>query len=81
MKEVNQAYQERKTREPRKVLTPEEKVLACEEAVKKAKITLEKAQETLAMRETALEIAKSELNAKFDAQETFASGNDEEDLA
>lgn len=79
--EINQAYQERKTREPRKVLTPEEKVLACEEAVKKAKITLEKAQETLAMRETALEIAKSELNAKFDAQETFASGNDEEDLA
>lgn len=79
--EINQAYQERKTREPRKVLTPEEKVLACEEAVEKAKITLEKARETLIMRETALEIAKSELNAKFDAQETLASGNDEEDLA
>lgn len=79
--EMNQAYQERKTREPRKTLTPEEKVLACEEAVKKARTTLEKAQETLAMRETALEIAKSELNAKFDAQEELAGGDDEEDLA
>lgn len=79
--EMNQAYQERKTREPRKMLTPEEKVLACEEAVKKAKATLEKAQETLAMRETALATAKAELENKFKAQETLASGNDEEDLA
>ena len=79
--EINQAYQERKTREPRKMLTPEEKVLACEEAVKKAKATLEKAQETLAMRETALATAKAELENKFKAQEDLAGGNEEEDLA
>lgn len=79
--EMNQAYQERKTREPRKMLTPEEKVLACEEAVKKAKASLEKAQETLIMRETALATAKAELDAKFNAQEELAGGDDEEDLA
>lgn len=79
--EMNQAYQERKTREPRKMLTPEEKVLACEEAVKKAKATLEKAQETLVMRETALATAKAELENKFKAQEDLAGGNEEEDLA
>lgn len=72
--EVNKAFQERKTREPRKALTPEEKVLACEEAVKKARISLEKAQETLTSRETSLATARAELAAKHDAQEALASG-------
>ena len=81
--ELNQAFQERKTREPRKVLTPEEKVLAAEEALKKAKATLEKAQETLAMRETALATAKAELEAKFNAQAERAEVTEEamDDLA
>lgn len=81
--ELNQAFQERKTREPRKILTPEEKVLAAEEALKKAKATLEKAQETLTMRETALATAKAELEAKFNAQAERAGETEEamDDLA
>ena len=69
---LNEAFQERKAREPRKILTPEEKVLACEEALKKAQASLEKAKETVTMRETALATAKAELNAKFDTQSEFA---------
>ena len=82
---LNEAFQERKTREPRKVLTPEEKVLACEEALKKAQQTLEKAKETLAARETALATARAELEAKLNAQAEAAgaepANEDDEDLA
>lgn len=80
--EMNQAFQERKTREPRKMLTPEEKVLAAEEALKKAEQTLQKAQETLVARQTALATAKAELEAKHDAQAIAAGAPaDDEDLA
>lgn len=71
---VNEAFQERKAREPRKMLTPEEKVLAAEEAVKKAEATLKKAKETLTMRQNLLQMAKKELEAKHDSQEALASG-------
>lgn len=67
--ELNQAYAERKAREPRKVLTPEEKVLKAEEDLKKAQATLEKAQETLTMRQNLLATAKAELEASLKAQE------------
>lgn len=79
---IYEAYQERKTREPRKVLTPEEKVLAAEEAVKKAEATLAKAQETLTMRKNLLETAKAELEAKHAAQaEAAGEGAGDEPLA
>lgn len=79
---INAAFQERKAREPRKVLTPEEKVLACEEALKKAKQSLEKAMETVTARETALATAKAELEAKHNAQaEAAGEGAGNEDLA
>lgn len=71
---LNQAFKERKAREPRKVLTPEEKVLKLEEDVKKAETTLAKAQETLTMRKNALELAKKELENKFAAQEANVTG-------
>lgn len=82
--EINQAFLERKAREPRKVLTPEEKVLAAEEALKKAEASLQKAQETLEARKTALATAKAELAAKHDAQAKAAgegAEEEEEDLA
>ena len=80
--EMNQAFLERKAREPRKMLTPEEKVLAAEEALKKAEASLQKAQETLEARKTALATAKAELAAKHDAQAELAGeGADDEDLA
>ena len=80
--EMNQAFQERKAREPRKTLTPEEKVLAAEEAVKKAEASLVKAQETLESRKTALATAKAELAAKHDAQAEAAGAEaGDEDLA
>ena len=80
--EMNQAFLERKAREPRKMLTPEEKVLAAEEALKKAEASLAKAQETLETRKTALATAKAELAAKHDAQAELAGeGTDDEDLA
>lgn len=71
---LNTAYQERKAREPRKVLTPEERVLKAEEDVKKAEATLAKAQETLTMRQNILATAKAELAAKHDAQEANVTG-------
>lgn len=78
--EINQAFQERKSREPRKMLTPEEKVLAAEEALKKAEATLAKATETYQMRQNALELAKAELNNKFNnqAEAAGAAAGDEE---
>lgn len=80
--ELQAAFQERKSREPRKILTPEEKVLAAEEALKKAEATLAKAQETYQMRQNALELAKAELNNKFDNQAEFAgAGAGDEELA
>lgn len=80
--EMNQAFLERKAREPRKMLTPEEKVLAAEEALKKAEASLQKAQETLEARKTALATAKAELAAKHDAQAELAGeGAGDEDLA
>ena len=80
--EMNQAFLERKAREPRKMLTPEEKVLAAEEALKKAEASLQKAQETLESRKTALATAKAELAAKYDAQaEAAGEGAGDEDLA
>lgn len=80
--EMNQAFLERKAREPRKMLTPEEKVLAAEEALKKAEASLQKAQETLEARKTALATAKAELAAKHDAQaEAAGEGAGDEDLA
>lgn len=80
--EMNQAFLERKAREPRKMLTPEEKVLATEEALKKAEASLQKAQETLEARKTALATAKAELAAKHDAQAELAGeGAGDEDLA
>lgn len=80
--EMNQAFLERKTREPRKMLTPEEKVLAAEEALKKAEASLQKAQETFEARKTALATAKAELDAKYDAQAELAGeGAGDEDLA
>lgn len=80
--EMNQAFLERKAREPRKMLTPEEKVLAAEEALKKAEASLQKAQETLETRKTALATAKAELAAKHDAQAELAGeGAGDEDLA
>ena len=80
--QLQQAFQERKSREPRKVLTPEEKVLAAEEAVKKAEASLLKAQETLESRKTLLATAKAELAAKHDAQaEAAGEGAGEEPLA
>lgn len=80
--EMNQAFLERKAREPRKMLTPEEKVLAAEEALKKAEASLVKAQETLEARKTALATAKAELAAKHDAQAEAAGAEaEEEDLA
>ena len=80
--EMNQAFLERKAREPRKMLTPEEKVLAAEEALKKAEASLQKAQETLEARKTALATAKAELAAKHDAQAELAGeGTGNEDLA
>ena len=80
--EMNQAFLERKAREPRKMLTPEEKVLAAEEALKKAEASLQKAQETLEARKTALATAKAELAAKLDAQaEAAGEGAGDEDLA
>lgn len=80
--EMNQAFLERKAREPRKMLTPEEKVLAAEEALKKAEASLVKAQETLESRKTALATAKAELAAKHDAQAKLAGeGAGDEDLA
>lgn len=78
--ELNQAFQERKAREPRKTLTPEEKVLAAEEAVKKAEASLVKAQETLESRKTALATAKAELENKF-AQQAEVAGSDIDELA
>lgn len=79
---INEAFQERKAREPRKVLTPEEKVLKCEEELKKAEATLAKAQETLTMRQNLLATAKAELAAKHDAQaEAAGEGAGDEDLA
>lgn len=80
--EMNQAFLERKAREPRKMLTPEEKVLAAEEALKKAEASLQKAQETLEARKTALATAKAELAAKHNAQAELAGeGAGDEDLA
>lgn len=80
--EINQAFLERKAREPRKMLTPEEKVLAAEEALKKAEASLQKAQETLEARKTALATAKAELATKLDAQaEAAGEGAGDEDLA
>lgn len=80
--EMNQAFLERKAREPRKMLTPEEKVLAAEEALKKAEASLQKAQETLEARKTALATAKAELAAKHDAQAKLAGeGAGDEELA
>lgn len=80
--EMNQAFLERKAREPRKMMTPEEKVLAAEEALKKAEASLVKAQETLEARKTALATAKAELAAKHDAQAELAGeGAGDEDLA
>lgn len=80
--EMNQTFLERKAREPRKMLTPEEKVLAAEEALKKAEASLQKAQETLEARKTALATAKAELAAKHDAQAELAGeGAGDEDLA
>ena len=80
--EINQAFLERKAREPRKMLTPEEKVLAAEEALKKAEASLQKAQETLESRKTALATAKAELDAKHDAQaEAAGEGAGDEELA
>lgn len=79
---LNETFQERKAREPRKVLTPEERVLKAEEDVKKAEATLAKAQETLTMRQNALATAKAELAAKHDAQAQAAGeGAGEEPLA
>lgn len=75
---IAQAFSERKTREPRKVLTPEEKVLAAEEAVKKAEATLAKAEEALKARKFALETAKKELEDKFNAQAENAKACDPE---
>lgn len=77
--EMNQAFLERKAREPRKMLTPEEKVLAAEEALKKAEASLQKAQETLEARKTALATAKAELAAKHDAQAEAAGAEAEEE--
>lgn len=71
---LNQAFQERKTREPRKALTPEEKVLKAEENLKKAEATLAKAQESLTMRKNELELAKKELENKLNAQEANVTG-------
>lgn len=80
--EMNQAFLERKAREPRKMLTPEEKVLAAVEALKKAEASLQKAQETLEARKTAFATAKAELAAKHDAQaEAAGEGAGDEDLA
>lgn len=80
--EMNQTFLERKAREPRKMLTPEEKVLAAEEALKKAEASLQKAQETLEARKTALATAKAELAAKHDAQaEAAGEGAGDEPLA
>lgn len=76
--EMNQAFLERKAREPRKMLTPEEKVLAAEEALKKAEASLQKAQETLEARKTALATAKAELAAKLNAQAEAAGAGTEE---
>lgn len=71
---LNQAFQERKTREPRKILTPEEKVLKAEENLKKAEATLAKAQEALTMRKNELDLAKKELENKLNAQEANVTG-------
>lgn len=80
--EMNQAFLERKAREPRKMLTPEEKVLAAEEALKKAEASLVKAKETLEARKTALATAKAELAAKHNAQAELAGeGAGDEELA
>jgi hypothetical protein len=75
---IAQAFSERKVREPRKVLTPEEKVLAAEEAVKKAEAILAKAQEALQARKFALETAKKELEDKHNAQAENAKASDPE---
>lgn len=77
---IYEAFQERKAREPRKVLSPEEKVLKAEEDLKKAQVTLEKAQETLTMRQNLLATAKAELAAKHDSQEALATGTPEDDM-
>lgn len=79
---LNEAFQERKNREPRKVLTPEERVLKAEEELKKAEATLAKAQETLIMRQNILATAKAELENKLNAQAQAANeGAGDEDLA
>lgn len=62
-KKINQAFIERETRAPRKVLTPEEKVVACEEAAKKAEAALLKAQESLAAKKLELANAKEWLES------------------